>query len=267
MPLFMLALIAAVQGITEFLPVSSSGHLALISLVTDRPYQGRSIDVAAHVGTAIAVAAYLRADLLRMASGLLNFGRHHSNDAYVSLLIIIATLPVVSVGYFVNKIDPAWLLNLKTLAIANLIFAMLLWLADKFGATTRAMGDLTLYQAVLIGLVQIFALIPGASRSGVTMMAARYLGFGRLTAARFSLLLSLPTIAGAGVLKAYDLVHSGDLALGVDALIVSALSCLFAFAAIELMMRWLAHSDFTVFVGYRLALGIVLLVAIQADYL
>jgi undecaprenyl-diphosphatase len=99
------------------------------------------------------------------------------------------------------------------------------------------------------------------------MMAARYLGFGRLTAARFSLLLSLPTIAGAGVLKTHDLVQTGDLALGADALIVAALSCLFAFAAIDLMMRWLARADFTIFVGYRLALGIALLVAIQADYL
>ena len=267
MPFFMLVLIAAAQGITEFLPVSSSGHLVLIPLVTDHPYQGRTIDVAAHVGTLIAVATYFRADLLRMASGLLTFGRRHSTDAYLGLLIVIATLPVVSVGYFANKVDPAWLLNLETLAIANLVFALLLWLADKFGATARVMGDLRLNQAVLIGLAQIFALIPGASRSGVTMMTARYLGFGRLTAARFSLLLSLPTIAGAGVLKTHDLVQTGDLALGADALIVAALSCLFAFAAIDLMMRWLARADFTIFVGYRLALGIVLLVAIQADYL
>mgnify|MGYP001164359726 FL=1 len=267
MPFFMLLLIAAVQGITEFLPVSSSGHLVLIPLVTDPPYQGRTIDVAAHVGTLIAVAAYLRADLLRMARGLLTFGRRHSTDTHLGLLIVIATLPVISVGYFVNKVDPAWLLNLETLAIANLVFALLLWLADKFGATARTMGDLKFNQAVLIGLAQIFALIPGASRSGVTMMAARYLGFGRLTAARFSLLLSLPTIAGAGVLKTYDLVQTGDLALGADALIVSALSCLFAFAAIDLMMRWLARADFTIFVGYRLALGIVLLVVIQTGYL
>ena len=99
------------------------------------------------------------------------------------------------------------------------------------------------------------------------MMAARYLGFDRLTAARFSLLLSLPTIAGAGVLKTYDLMKAGDLALGTDALIVAILSCLFAFAAIGLMMRWLARADFTIFVGYRLILGVVLLVAIQAGYL
>ena len=136
-----------------------------------------------------------------------------------------------------NKADPAWQLDFKTLAIANLVFALLLWLADRFSATARTMSDIWVNQAWLIGLAQIFALIPGASRSGVTMMAARYLGFDRLTAARFSMLLSLPTIAGAGVLKTYDLIKAGDLALGADALIVAALSCMFAFAAISLMMR------------------------------
>ena len=267
MPLSMLVLIAAVQGITEFLPVSSSGHLVLIPLITDHPYQGRTIDVAAHVGTFVAVAAYLRADLLRMVNGVLTFGRQHPADGHLALLVLIATIPVIIVGFLINKADPSWLLDFKTLAIANLLFAFLLWLADRFGATARTIGDIEVNQAWLIGLVQIFALIPGASRSGVTMMAARYLGFDRLTAARFSLLLSLPTIAGAGVLKTYDLIKAGDLALGADALIVAALSCLSAFAAISLMMRWLARADFTIFVGYRLMLGIALLVAIQAGYL
>ena len=267
MPLLMLVLVAAVQGITEFLPVSSSGHLVLIPLITDHHYQGRTIDVAAHVGTFVAVAAYLREDLLRMVSGVLTFGRRHRADGHLALLIVTATIPVIIVGYFTNKADPAWLLDLKTLAIVNLVFALLLWLADRFGATARTMSNIGVSQSWLIGLAQIFALIPGASRSGVTMMAARYLGFDRLTAARFSLLLSLPTIAGAGVLKTYDLMKTGDLALRADALIVVALSCLFAFAAIGLMMRWLAHADFTIFVGYRLILGVVLLVAIQAGYL
>ena len=267
MPLSMLVLVAAVQGITEFLPVSSSGHLVLIPLITDHPYQGRTIDVAAHVGTFVAVAAYLRADLLRMVNGVLTFGHRHRADGHLALLVLIATIPVIIVGFLINKADPSWLLDFKTLAIANLLFAFLLWLADRFGATARTIGDIEVNQAWLIGLVQIFALIPGASRSGVTMMAARYLGFDRLTAARFSMLLSLPTIAGAGVLKTYDLIKAGDLALGADALIVAALSCMFAFAAISLMMRWLARADFTIFVGYRLMLGAALLVAIRAGYL
>ncbi len=267
MPLMMLLLVAAVQGITEFLPVSSSGHLILIPLVTDHQYQGRAIDVAAHVGTLVAVAAYVRADLLRMARGVITYGRQNHANGHLAVLVVIATIPVIIAGYFVNKADPAWLLDLKTLAIANLVFALLLWLADQLGATARTMGDIGVNEAWLIGLAQIFALIPGASRSGVTMMAARYLGFDRVSAAHFSLLLSLPTIAGAGVLKTYDLIKTDDLALGADALMVAALSCLFAFSSINLMMRWLARANFTIFVGYRLIMGFALLVAVQVGYL
>ena len=120
---------------------------------------------------------------------------------------------------------------------------------------------------MLIGLTQIFALVPGASRSGVTIMAARYLGFDRLSSARFSMLLSLPAIAGAGALKTLDLWKTGDFSLGVDAALVATLSCVFAFAAIRLMMRWLARADFTIFVGYRVLLGIVLLIVTQIGYL
>jgi len=266
-PLSLLMFIAFIQGLTEFLPVSSSGHLVLVPLITDQPYQGRTIDVAAHVGTFIAVAIYLRADLSRMICGVVTFGRKNRDDCRIALFVVAATIPVICAGFIVNKIDPAWILELKTLALANLVFAGLLWLADRYGRIERGMGDLRLSQALLIGATQIFALIPGASRSGVTMMAARYLGFDRLAAARFSLLLSMPTIAGAGVLKTIDMVQTGDLALGMDALIVATLSCFFALVAIRLMMAWLARADFTIFVGYRLVLGILLLTALGLGWL
>ncbi len=267
MPFFFLVILAFVQGVTEFLPVSSSGHLILIPLVTDQPYQGRSIDVAAHLGSLLAVAAYLRNDLLRMASGVITLGRRNSTDGRLALLIALATIPVVVVGFFVNNAEPTWLFSLETLAIANLVFALLLWNADRLGATKRVMADIKVNTALLIGIAQIFALIPGASRSGVTMMAARYLGFNRVTAAHFSLLLSLPTIAGAGVLKTYGLIQTDNLALGVDALLVAVMSCIFAFATISFMMRWLARADLTIFVGYRLSVGVVLLITIQTGYL
>ena len=120
---------------------------------------------------------------------------------------------------------------------------------------------------MFIGIAQILALIPGASRSGVTIMAARYLGFDRVTAAHFSLLLSLPTIAGAGVLKTYGLIQTNNLVLGTDALIVASMSCIFAFAAIGFMMRWLARANLTIFVVYRLFLGSALLLTIKTGYL
>ena len=260
MPVLLIVLVAAVQGLTEFLPVSSSGHLALIPLVTDQPYQGRAIDVAAHVGTLGAVMLYLRADLMAMLMALRPGGDQAQRR--LILLLAIATLPVIIAGFIVNDIDPAWFLDLRTLAIANLVFAALLWHADRVGDLGRRIADMKYGAAVAIGLIQCLALIPGASRSGVTMTAARYLGFDRLSAARFSLLLSIPTIAGAGLLKGLDIIKDGDVALGIDAALVALLSFGFALAAIGWMMRWLARADFRIFVWYRMALGAVLLLVI-----
>ena len=262
MPLFLIILVAAVQGITEFLPVSSSGHLALIPVVTDQPYQGRAIDVAAHVGTLGAVLLYLRRDLTDMLRALLPGG-----DAVTRKLIamlIIATLPVILAGFMMNKLDPAWLTDVRVLAASNLIFAGLLWQADRIGRMTRAMNEMTFGPAIAIGLAQCLALIPGASRSGVTMTAALFFGFDRLAAARFSLLLSIPTIAGAGLLKGIDIARDGDAALGMDAALVALLSFGFALVAIGWMMRWLARADFRIFVWYRLGLGGLLVLALAA---
>ena len=262
MPILLIILVAAVQGLTEFLPVSSSGHLALIPLVTDHPYQGRAIDVAAHVGTLGAVMLYLRADLLAMLLALRPGG--DASQRQLIALLAIATLPVIIAGFMINRIDPPWLLDLRTLAVANLVFAALLWHADRVGALGRQIVDMKYGAAIAIGLTQCLALIPGASRSGVTMTAARYLGFDRLAAARFSLLLSIPTIAGAGLLKGADIITEGDVALGIDAALVALLSFGFALAAIGWMMRWLARADFQIFVWYRIALGCALLLAIPA---
>ncbi len=267
MPFYFLVILAFVQGVTEFLPVSSSGHLVLIPLVIDHNYQGRSIDVAAHLGTLVAVAVYLRNDLLRMASGMITFGRRNPADGSLALLVAVATIPIIIVGFFINQAEPTWLFDLETLATANLVFALLLWNADRLGTTRRVMSDIKINGALFIGIAQILALIPGASRSGVTIMAARYLGFDRVTAAHFSLLLSLPTIAGAGVLKTYGLIQTNNLVLGTDALIVAAMSCIFAFAAIGFMMRWLARANLTIFVVYRLFLGSALLLTIKTGYL
>ena len=262
MPLYLIILVAVVQGLTEFLPVSSSGHLALIPMVTDQPYQGRAIDVAAHVGTLGAVLLYLRADLFQMLLSLRRGG--DMAQRRIIAMLAVATVPVVIAGYVVNSLDPAWLTSLPTLALANLVFAALLWHADRAGATARQIGQMRFGGAIAIGLAQCLALIPGASRSGVTMTAARYLGFERLAAARFSLLLSIPAIGGAGLLKGADIVADGNVALGIDAALVCLLSFGFALVAISWMMRWLARADFRIFVWYRVGLGAILLGAIAA---
>jgi len=258
-------LVAAIQGVTEFLPVSSSGHLVLIPIITAHSYQGQTIDVAAHVGTLIAVLVYLRRDIFNIPAAI--FGRADSaqqaDHRRLGLMIIGATIPVVLVGFVVNYADWHWLTLVTTLAWANIAFAGLLWAADRFGGQLHGLADMRWSAAMGIGLMQICALIPGASRSGVTMTAARFFGYDRLTAARFSLLLSLPAIGGAGLLKTIDIIDAGDAQLGSDAAMVAVLSALFAWLAIRVMMSWLARANFTIFVVYRLGLGMMLLLGLQ----
>ena len=266
MPLSLLILVAAIQGLTEFLPISSSGHLVLIPIVTNFNYQGRMIDVAAHVGTLAAVAFYLREEIIKIVAAMFRFGRYRSDHARLGTMLVLATIPVVVAGYIVNYANWHWLDMVYSLAIANLVFAVILWLADKAPATRRDLYQICSSHALIIGIVQICALIPGASRSGVTMSAARFLGYDRVTAARFSLLLSLPTITGAGLLKTLDLVKNGDVALGYDAVIVVVLSAGLAWLAIRWMMHWFTTAGFDIFVYYRLALGGLLLLALAQGW-
>ena len=265
MPFSLILLVAIIQGVTEFLPVSSSGHLLLIPIITANSYQGQTIDVAAHVGTLVAVLVYLRRDIFNISAAI--FGRadraHRADHQRLGLMIIGATIPVVLIGFVVNYADWHWLTLVTTLAWANIAFAGLLWAADRFGGQLHGLADMRWSAAMGIGLMQICALIPGASRSGVTMTAARFFGYDRLTAARFSLLLSLPAITGAGLLKTIGIIDAGNARLGSDAAMVAVLSALFAWLAIRLMMSWLARANFTIFVVYRLGLGMILLLGLQ----
>ena len=260
-------LVSLIQGITEFLPVSSSGHLILLPSLTGLADQGQTADVAAHLGTLAAVMLYLRRDLTDMTTSLLpradavQTARRHAG------LLILASLPVIAVGLAVELAAPSLLRLAATVAAANLVFAVWLFWADRQpvrttlheGGTRFDWSRLTIRQALLIGLAQIFALIPGASRSGVTMTMARQLGLDRLSAARFSLLLSIPVISGAAVVKLAGLI-SADTPPDIPALVaVILLSFLFALAAIRWMMGWLAKASFTIFVVYRLGLGAILL--------
>ena len=269
MPFSLILLIAAIQGVTEFLPVSSSGHLVLVPVLTAQPYQGQTIDVAAHVGTLVAVLVYVRQDIFTITAAMFcrTPSAQQTSDRRLGLMIIAATMPVVLVGFVVNYADWHWLALVTTLAWANLVFAALLWAADRCRDRLHTLSDMRWSAAMGIGLMQICALIPGASRSGVTMTAARFFGYDRVTAARFSLLLSLPAIAGAGLLKTIDLMNAGDVQLGIDAALVALFSALFAWLAIRMMMSWLAKANFTIFVVYRLGLGVILLLGLKLGWI
>ena len=261
MTLVQLAVIAVLQGLTEFLPISSSGHLRLVPAFTGWPDQGLAIDIAVHVGTLFAVLIYLWRDLLTMLAGLV---RIRSGMAHPGIRLIVhlavATVPLAAAGYAVAEhLGAGWRNSLAVVAWATLGFGLLLYFADRIGLTLRRVEHLRLSGALVIGLAQVLALIPGASRAGVAVTAARLLGLERRDAARFSMLMSIPAIAAAGAFAARELVESGDYALQTGALAAAGIAFVAALAAIAAMMRWLRRASFTPFVIYRVALGGALL--------
>lgn len=261
MTFLQLAVLALVQGITEFLPISSSGHLILVPLVADWPDQGLALDIAVHAGTLLAVMLYFWRDVLAMLLGLLDLARgRRSEGARLVLLIVLATVPVVVAGLVLKHLGVMEdLRGVLVLGWTSIGFGILLWLADRMGMTLRRIEHMTFGSALVIGLAQVLALIPGTSRAGITMTAARALGFERDDSAHFSMLLSIPTILAAGLLAGLDLAESGDSSLGADALLAAALAFGAALLAIRGLMWWLRRATYTPFVLYRMALGAVLL--------
>lgn len=256
MSLFHLAVIALVQGITEFLPISSSGHLILIPSLTGWQDQGLIIDIAVHVGTLGAVMAYLWRDIALMLRGLWKPGQVRRNPGLrLVVWLVVATIPVVVGGAVVlatmgsNSRDPL------VVGWATLGFGIVLWLADRFTVTVNRIEHMTFGRALFIGMAQVLALIPGASRSGVTITAARALGFERTDAARFSMLMSIPTIIAAAAAASWKLAQQGTAGEWHAAVVAAALSFVAALVAIVLMMSWLRRASFTPFVWYRLVLG------------
>ena len=260
MDLLHIAVVAIIQGITEFLPVSSSGHLVMVSPLTGWPDQGLVIDVAVHVGTLGAVVVYFSRDLWAMMAGIWRAMTGRKDPAArLAVQIVLATLPVIAAGYALNHYMPHGIRSLTVVAWATLGFGIVLFITDKAGMTIRRIEHLGFSDAFVIGMAQILALIPGTSRSGITMSAARILGFERADAARFSMLLSIPAIAGAGTLKGIELYNAGNAELTGAAIMAAIMAFITALIAIALLMAWLRRSTFTPFVIYRIILGGILL--------
>lgn len=251
--------LALVQGVTEFLPISSSAHLILVPHIFGWPDQGVLLDVAVHVGTLLAVIIYFRRDVQAAISGFLGMlvGRRDGN-VKLALLLAIGSLPVILVGFLLNSYVEE-LRDFRILGWTTLVFGIILYLADRFGSISRRLAQMHRSDAVMIGLAQVLALVPGTSRAGITMTAARALGISREDAARFSMLLSIPTIIAAGTLEGFVLYQQGNTALTGAAVTGMALSCITALAAIALMMAWLRRATFKPFVVYRVILGVILL--------
>ncbi|RVV97388.1 undecaprenyl-diphosphate phosphatase [Mesobaculum littorinae] len=261
MTLFNLLLVAIVQGVTEFLPVSSSGHLILLPLLTGMTDQGLAIDVAVHVGTLGAVVLYFWRDVSLGLSGLprLLTGRADTPGARLALCLVVATIPVMAAGLVIKLLGLDLMLrSLAVIGWAMLIFGIVLWWADRRPEPHEA-RDWSLRHAVIMGLWQALALIPGTSRSGITISGARVLGYGREDAARLSMLMSIPTILASATLLGADVVGEADAELWRNAAIGAVFAFGAALLALTLMMRLLRAVSYTPYVIYRIILGIVLL--------
>lgn len=265
MPFFYICLIALVQGITEFLPISSSGHLVLVhsflgaEIAIDHAYF-KLFDIALHVGTLLAVCVYFWRDIVAMLKGLVDaLKRQNTANSRLLGYVLIGSVPAVLAGLIIFVTDAAIFDHVIVIGWTTLIFGLLLGLADKKFPQEHALKEMTWKSALLIGLAQAVALIPGTSRSGITMTAARFLKFDRVSAARYSLLLSMVAISGAGLLGSLSILKDGQFIFGQALLLGVALSFVTALLAITVMMRWLKSFSFMPFVIYRVILGIGLL--------
>ncbi|SMX24888.1 undecaprenyl-diphosphate phosphatase [Boseongicola aestuarii] len=262
MPILHLILVAVIQGITEFLPVSSSGHLILLPNLTGMDDQGQVIDVAVHVGTLGAVVLYFWTDVKRVLLGLPKVVRRQIDDqnAWLALCLIIATIPVILVGliFKLTGFDDT-LRSVMVVGWMTLIFGLVLYWADQTGPTEKTAEHWGIKDAITMGLAQTLALIPGTSRSGITITAARRLGYARGDAARLAMLMSIPTILASGVLLGAEVAFTMDAAAAKDATIAVVFAFIMALAALAMMMRLLRSISFTPYVIYRVILGLVLL--------
>jgi len=261
---YQVLILAIVQGLTEFLPISSSAHLAMSPILLGWSDQGLAFDVAVHLGTLSAVVFYYRQDLLQMAASCLRSfaGSGFSDDTRMVAYLAVATVPVAVVGLLGSGFIESELRNLTVIATTTLVFGILLGIADRSTRTGAAPVPLSLALAVLIGMAQGLAPIPGVSRSGVTITAALLLGMDRQSAARFSFLLSIPVIASAGCMMAMELFVASEPVNWLQLAVAALVAGITAYLCIAGFLRLLDSIGLMPFVYYRILLAGVLFLLI-----
>ena len=245
-------ILSLIQGISEFLPVSSSAHFVLFSEYYEFNNQNLLIDISLHLGSLIAIIFYFRRDLFNFVQ----------NKSFL-IKIILGTIPIIPVGYILYKTELInFLRSLEVIGWMSLIFGILLYISDKFEITKKIDTEFTNSSAVIIGLFQVLALIPGVSRSGITITSGRLLGFSRFDSAKISFFLSIPTLGAASLLGIYNIYKEGSAELNFLAIIAVIFSFIFSYFTIVLFLNFIKKFSLNVFVIYRIILSLFILAVV-----
>jgi len=245
-------ILSLIQGVSEFLPVSSSAHFVLFSEYYKFNNQNLLIDISLHLGSLIAIIFYFRRDLFNFVQ----------NKSFL-IKIILGTIPIIPVGYILYKTELInFLRSLEVIGWMSLIFGILLYISDKFDITKKIDTEFTNSSAIIIGLFQVLALIPGVSRSGITITSGRLLGFSRFDSAKISFFLSIPTLSAASLLGIYNIYKEGSAELNFLAIIAVIFSFIFSYFTIVLFLNFIKKFSLNVFVIYRIILSLFILTVV-----
>ena len=251
-------LVGIIQGVTEFLPISSSGHLVLFAQLTNWEDQGLFTDIAVHFGTLFAVIIYLRKDIYYFFTNIFQFKIFEDQ---IIFKIILATLPAIILGYFIYDYVSLYFRSIQLIALSSIVFAIILFFADRVKMESKGWNKITYIEALVVGLFQVLAFIPGASRAGVTITGARLLGYDRVNAARFSMILSIPIILASMTLSLINILNEEYVAVNLyQSFFASLVAFITALLSIIFLMRFIKKANFNIFIIYRIVLGIILLV-------
>jgi undecaprenyl-diphosphatase len=261
--------LGVVQGLTEFLPISSSAHLRLVGELFGWDDPGAAFTAITQIGTEAAVLLYFRHDIARIVLawlGSLTGKRKGDPDARMGWLIIVGSIPIVVLGLLFQDDIETTLRDLRIVATALIVFSLILFWADRVGAKQRELKDLTVPHGIVFGFAQAMALIPGVSRSGGTITAGLFLGFTRTAAVRYSFLLAIPAVVASGLFQIPD-VFAGDGPSPVQMVVATLIAFVLGYASIAWLLRYVARHSVYVFVWYRVALGLLLFVALGFGWL
>ena len=258
---FQAIVLGTLQGLAEFLPISSSAHLALTPWVFGWKDPGLAFDVSLHIGTLIAVVWYFRnelVDLFRAALQIVHTRKVVTVEQRRVILLIVATIPAAIAGPLLNDLAESTFRSPLIIGWALIVLGLILWIVDRLASTRRAITEMTWRDALFIGVAQMFALIPGVSRSGSTMTGGRALGLDRNSAAAFSFLMSIPIIGAAAMMKVPEVLDNGGFSVALLAgIVASAISGAFA---ITVLLRYVSKHSYGLFAGYRIVLGTLMLI-------